>query len=569
MLSKKTITLKNMTMNDSVNKKRTLLLIESNETIREELCPLLKDHYDLLQAENGEQGLKLLQENRQTAIILLGTLLADMTASTFLNTMHQDEWTSTLPSLILTDKADDSELEQCLAQGATDILVAPFSPCIILNRINNAIVLHESASMVSAIEIDELTGLYTREAFLQHATLLVNQHPDQPFMLSISDIENFKQMSAHYSTSIVNDLLKQNAELVGMMGKRFPNVVCGRYGRSSFAVLVVADQAFLDAMGLTFNPPVFTFPDGIGMQVKMGLCYCTEQKASLSTLCQYAQTALDSIMHQYGKTFAVFDDSMMQRHKRQEVIEHTMKMAIEQDQFKIYYQPKHDCKTGKLVGAEALIRWIHPEYGFLSPAEFIPIFEQTGFIVETDFLVWSRTCQNQRRWKEQGLPVVPISTNCSRKDFMRKGATRRWKKAFLEANIPADLMHLEVTESLFVDNLDQLVDLLKEIQAQGIHIELDDFGYGYSSLNSLGELPVDIVKLDMSFVRSLDKEKKPIIMRACIDLIHDLGMKATVEGVETEKQLQDICGMNADYIQGYYYSKPLPEKEFEKYLAQS
>lgn len=423
-----------------------------------------------------------------------------------------------------------------------------------------------SARMLSEIEFDSQTGLYTREAFKLHAQRLIEKKGKRPFLLSVSALEDFDHFCSQYSDKVVDEVVMENAKLVQRMKTLSKDIICGRLDRGRFIVLAMADQNILDSISTTYVPPTFTLPDGSTIALKMGTCYSSSVSVPFDTICQYAEIALQSIMHQYDKPIAVFDEQMMVKQNRIEIIEHSMKTALEQDQFKVYYQPKHDCLTGKLVGAEALIRWTHPELGNLSPAEFIPIFEQTGFVIESDYYVWCRTCQNLHRWQKMGLEVVPISVNSSRKGFIQEKAIYRWSMAAKKYKAHAHHLHIEVTETLFMDSLEKTAEVLSKTREFGIQIELDDFGTGYSSLNTLGTLPLDVVKLDMSFVRSLNNPHKAMIMEASIDLIHKLGMKVTAEGVETEEQLQKVREMGVDTIQGYYYSKPLSEEEFEDYL---
>lgn len=242
--------------------------------------------------------------------------------------------------------------------------------------------------------------------------------------------------------------------------------------------------------------------------------------------------------------------------------------SFDDDQFQVYYQPKHDAQTGKLVGAEALIRWIHPNLGFISPGDFIPVFEKKGYISELDVYVWGKTCENLRKWMDRGVPVVPISVNSSRIELSddnnfferRVELTKKW-------NVPADLMHIEVTETMFGSRMDDVVCTLNKCHDFGFGIELDDFGIGYSSLHTLGDLPLDIVKLDMSFVQQLDDPKKERVMTGCVNLIKNMNLKIVAEGVETERQYHRIKELDIDIVQGYYYSRPLPEKAFEEYLS--
>jgi EAL domain-containing protein (putative c-di-GMP-specific phosphodiesterase class I) len=300
--------------------------------------------------------------------------------------------------------------------------------------------------------------------------------------------------------------------------------------------------------------------------LKFGVKRSIEHDVSIKEHCRHVLMALDTIKHVYGVNYTLFDENMQKYYDRRIAIERSMVKALENGDFQIFYQPKHDSRTGELVGAEALVRWTHPEFGFLSPAEFIPVFEQTGFISEVDFYAWKRTCMNQREWQDKGLRIVPISVNCSRSELLQNDFLHKWFKPLKDSALSSQYMHLEVTESLFTEHFDKLSEVLRECQQRGVKIELDDFGTGYSSLSMFQLLPLDIIKFDMAFVKGLDSPRQARVMAACVRLVHNLGLKSIAEGVETSQQLEKVKEMGIDAVQGYYYSRPLPKAEFEQYL---
>ena len=212
------------------------------------------------------------------------------------------------------------------------------------------------------------------------------------------------------------------------------------------------------------------------------------------------------------------------------------------------------------------MRWIHPEYGFMSPGDFVPLFEQNGFITYVDYYVWKRTCGNLRRWIDGGLTVVPISVNSSRRDFHHEDYLQRLREPLEENGLSPELLHIEVTESLLADQPEHIRSMLEACRKAGFSVEMDDFGAGYSSLTLLGSLPLDVVKLDMSFIRQAENEKNARVLAAALKLAHSLGLRTVAEGVETEKQLSMLRSLGCYAVQGYYFSKPLPEDEFEDYL---
>jgi len=417
---------------------------------------------------------------------------------------------------------------------------------------------------LSVLEIDDLTGLYTRQAFLKRAADTLIRNSAVEYNLLITDFEDFKIINDQYGTKVGDDLLKwYGGYLKDTVDE---STLVGRYAGDQFAILARKDVMDERKVGLsatvgTIQPPLLP-----AVVVKAGIYENIKHDQAITVLCDRAHMALKSIKHQYGKNVAVYDEKVKKHMEMQRHIELGMHKAIDDEQFRVFYQPKHNSKTGELVGAEALIRWEHPDYGFMSPSEFIPLFEKSGFVTEADCYVWEHTCENLKKWKEKGLDLVPISVNASRMDFLHKDFLDRLDDAVCRNEVSKELLHIEVTETIMTEEIEPLVETLTAFKKKGYKIELDDFGVGYSSLNILSTLPIDVVKLDMSFMRQFKDIKKSKILAACIELAKNLGLKTISEGVETKEQIEMLNGMGIDSVQGYYYSKPLPEEEFAQYL---
>lgn len=544
-------------MNNSV--KRTVLVIEDNEINRGILCALLEDQYNILEAENGKVGLNLFQTHlRKISAILLDLQMPVMNGYEFLESVQDDPLMSTVPIIVITANNTIEEEERCLALGASDFITKPYNKGVVLHRISSIIKLRESVSTISAIEYDVTTGIYTRQAFIHHATQILTDHPDQQYDLLIAELVKSEDALGRYDQAAVKKMIKPAAQKVREMLRE--DSIGGRYSEIRLVCL------FRSVPNGTPPEVVLRNDEGLVVTAKYGIVQNVPHDIPVMTLCDHALTAIQSIQHQYGHYYAYYDKQLQQNERYHNAIEQNMANAIRKQQFKVYYQPKHDIKTGKLVGAEALIRWIHPELGFISPADFIPVFEQTGFVAESDFYVWQRTCRNQRVWNEMGLPQIPISVNCSQRSFADDNMVSRWLNAKKEIGVPEGSMHIEITESAFIGVVEEMVKKLQQLRENDVQIELDDFGSGYSSLNMLGELPIDVAKLDMGFVNQIESPKKQKVIAACVNLIHNLNYKIVVEGVETEQQIQIAKNLGIDYGQGFYYSKPLPEEEFENYL---
>ena len=421
-------------------------------------------------------------------------------------------------------------------------------------------------------ERDELTGLYTRRAFIQYAEEELKNSPDIRYNLILSDIVDFKQINENYGVLEGDRILRSIGKHLRAYVKDKEHIVVGRYGGDQFAMLIADNSIDEDSkqnVGVPGDYVEFARSENLPPHIsKYGIYNDVAHDASIITICDYAHVALNSIKNEYTKSVAFYDDELKKKVAVQRKIVNCMHDALESDQFKVYYQPKHDAKTGRLVGAEALIRWIHPEYGFMSPADFIPIFEANGFVTEVDLYVWERTCKNIKRWLADGIKVVPLSVNASKSDFRDDSTVDRIEEIVQRIGVSHDYLHIEVTETLLEDDMNRLVGQLDKLRDCGFKVELDDFGAGYSSINFLSQLPLDIVKLDMSFMRDIGNTKRKRVLAACINLSKNLGYKTVSEGVETDEQLELLKNLGADMIQGYYFSKPLPEEEFEQYLKE-
>ena len=418
-------------------------------------------------------------------------------------------------------------------------------------------------------ERDDLTGLYTRKAFLQKAEQLLKDNPDVQYDLMISDIVDFKEINEQYGPATGDDILRWAGSMLAPAIS--DDVIVGRYGGDQFVVLarhelmqfIVSDESHEHYEGLEKS-------NGLPrVNTKFGVYENVKHNRSVISTCDKAHVALNSIKHHYEKALAYYDDSLRRELEMHRKIESSMHQALKEEQFKVYYQPKHDAVSGKLVGAEALIRWVHPEYGFMSPGDFIPLFEKNGFVVQTDFYVWKRSCMNLKKWRDKGITTVPISVNASKLTFEQDDLLKKLQSYVTENQLSPEQLHIEITETLMTNDVDALVKKLTDIRSAGYRIELDDFGSGFSSINILSTLPLDVIKLDMSFMKQFGDSKRTKVLAASINLAKELGFKTVSEGVERKEQCDMLSDLGVDAIQGYYFSKPIPEDEFEEYLRKN
>ena len=298
--------------------------------------------------------------------------------------------------------------------------------------------------------------------------------------------------------------------------------------------------------------------------MKWGVYEIIDRSVPVEQMCDRVLLAADSIKGQYNQFYAVYDDNLRGKLLREKAIADVMETALAKEQFIVYLQPKYSLSDNRMVGAEALVRWIHPEWGFMSPGEFIPLFEKNGFIPCLDRYVWEKVCVYLHDWKEKGYPVVPISVNVSRADVYQSHLVDTLSGLVQKYGIDPACLHLEITESAYTDNPDQIISTVEELHRRGFVIEMDDFGSGYSSLNMLSQMTLDILKLDMKFIQNeLAKPAEQSILNDIISMAHRMRLRVVAEGVETKEQTERLQAVGCDYVQGYYFARPMPVKEFE------
>lgn len=549
---------------------RMVLVVDDLKVNRSILTKILmKDGFKTLEAENGREALDIiLREGLNISLVLLDLSMPVMNGYELLDELNSRELLSSIPVIVTTSNDQDNAEVISLAHGATDFITKPYNPDVVCHRVSSILRLFENAAMLNRMEKDRLTGTYSREFFYKHARTILDNHPDDEYEILCSDIENFKLINAKYGTEQADELLKYIAkhdmECVGSDG------ICGRLGADSFVALRkrriqhTQEQVKENLDKIFENAPIRNFV------VQYGLYRIKDRDKTISDMCDNAQLALATIKHKYGMYYSVYDDSMREKMLRKHQLSDVVEEALCSEQFFVYLQPKHDIETGAVAGAEALIRWIHPELGFVSPEEFIPLFEQNGFITKLDYYVWESVCALLRSWIDEGREIFPISVNASRADFDNDNLPEEINDLLEKYEIPTEYFHLEVTESAYTDNPKQIISAVSTLRDMGFLIEMDDFGSGYSSLNMLSELPICFLKLDMRFLQGDDavlSTNKRRILSFVISLSKWLQLPTIAEGVETKEDVELLKSMGCNYIQGYYYARPMPVKDFEEYIG--
>ena len=551
---------------EGYTERRTVLVVEDNDMNREILCDLLEDDFDVMQAENGLVGLLKLEEHgSDIAMVLLDVYMPLCDGFTFLERKRESGRFDTVPVIVMTasDSVDDEI--RCLKLGATDFITKPYNVEVMKNRMKSLIRLQESSTMLNRLELDELTRLYSKEFFFHNAGIVLQTDAEAHYDIVCCDVENFRTMNERYGRQQCDRFLH---DLAGWLPQILPGMILGgRLGADVFAFLTEHQER--DWTEILKNARFQPNPDQqpMNFSIKYGVAQDIDKTASVSASCDCATLALRQIKGRFNTPVAVYDEEMRRMQLREHQLVEFAEPAIENREFQIYYQPKHRLDSDTTGGAEALVRWIHPQLGFISPGMFIPLFERNGFITKLDFYIWEEVCRELRKLLDGGLPAVPISVNVSRMDFEALDLAENIAALADKYGLDHSLLHIELTESIAGDNPELIATTLQRLHDNGFIIELDDFGSGYSSLTSLNTLTLDVLKLDMSIIRHASATSDYSILRYAVLLAEGMRLKTVAEGVETADQVAALKVLGCDYIQGYYYSKPLPGPEFEQYIA--
>lgn len=545
--------------------KKRVLVVEDNELNRELLCQILSQEYQVLEAENGQVALDILKEYKgNISLIFLDVIMPVMDGYTFLDHLRADSGLAFIPVVVTTQGNSEEDEVNALSHGATDFVPKPYRPKIILHRAANLIELRENAAMVNQFMYDRLTGVYSREYFYQKVQERLAENPTVPYAIVCSNVENFKVYNDIFGTKAGDQVLRRIAEASrDMTGE---NGLCARYGADRFLYLLRQDELH-DWLRQDGAPAKIASVKNIVL--KWGVYKITDRTVPVEKMCDRAFLVADSIKGHYNQWVAVYDDVLRDKLLREQAITESMETALTEGQFAVYLQPKYWLRDDTLAGAEALARWIHPELGFLSPAEFIPLFEKNGFITRLDRFVWEQTCKLLRSWREQGYPALPVSVNVSRADVYQEDLPETLSNLVKQYGIEPRQLHLELTESAYTENPNQIVAMVDELRRRGFVIEMDDFGSGYSSLNMLNQVRFDILKLDMKFIQTeTAKPGEMSLMRFVVKLAKWMNLSTVAEGAETKAQVERLREVGCDYAQGYFFSRPLPIEKYEALMKQ-
>ena len=412
---------------------------------------------------------------------------------------------------------------------------------------------------------DELTGIYNKQAFYTKTKEMLLDNPDKNFDLLRINIERFKVLNDLFGESTGDKLLRYIGKFLKEIN--LPLCVSGRLYADNFVVCYEAGKGDSRRMINTLQMVADSFAINNRTILSFGLYRIDDKTLPVSVMCDRANMALWKAKGNFKNPYCEYDEKMRQQVLKEQKIINAMEMAIQNKEFTLYLQPKYNIEKGTIIGAEALVRWISQENGFISPGDFIPVFENNGFVYEVDKFIWEESCRYLRKWLDEGREVHPISVNVSRIDLYDPKLVKHLVDLREKYQLPSQYLELEITESAYTEAPEQIITITRQLREAGFVILMDDFGTGYSSLNMLKDIQIDVLKLDMGFLKSSDYSAKGgNILTAILKMAESLKMQTIAEGVETKEQVEFLKSIGCKYVQGFYYSKPLPVDEFEKLI---
>ena len=423
-------------------------------------------------------------------------------------------------------------------------------------------------------EKDTLTALPNMRAFLQSAQVLIEEHPEEEYEIVRMDIERFRIISEMFGIDEGDKLLKFIAVKIQEYLDEEDEVAYCRIASDVFAMCIPVHSYSVDTMIQKLQKAVTEYPKNYEVVLSFGRYYVTkedrEQKVPVSNLVDRAAAAQITIKGNYLQHVAVYDESIRKKEADEAMILSEMNHALENGEFQEYLQQKVNMQTGKIIGSEALVRWQHPGKGLISPAAFVPVFEKNGFIIEIDKYMIRNTCAIIRRWIDSGIPVYPVSVNLSRLNLYNKRIIQDIREYVEEYQIPREYISFEITESAFSGDNSYIKILAEKLQKEHFKVLMDDFGSGYSSLNTLKEIPVDVLKIDLKFLPAGENDEKAnLIIKHVVEMAVDLDLMIIVEGVEREEQVEFLTKIGCKIAQGFYYYRPISVQEYEVKVTQS
>ena len=546
-----------------MGRRKYVLIVDDCQQDRMAVADVLRSDYDILEACNGKQALEILSRKRaQISLIMLDLMMPVMDGYEFLEMYRKRKEYSYLPVVVCTTEDDPEREQKSLELGAWDFVLKNSSPGIMRLRAGNAI----EKSKVRFLEYDFLTGIYGQQKFYQATRELLDQRAGANFAFIHFDIDRFRIINTLYGSKEGDRLIHFVAGAIRKVMTAYGRGTYGRLGGDVFGMCVPYED----------GAAIYHILEGIRAEIRKhsvhyyletcaGIYLVDDPDMEVAAMHDNAEIAAAQCKGQYMVHDVLYTEEIGQKVLREQHIIDEMDAALAEQQFIVYFQPKYQLKKMAPYGAEALVRWKKPSGEIVLPNEFIPIFERNGFITKLDYYVWEKVCQFIDSELSQGRNPAPISVNVSRVNLYNSDFMDSLIDLIHRYHIPPHYLNLELTESVFSEDAELIQRAVNYLHDAGFTILMDDFGSGYSSLNILKDVDLDVLKIDMKFFsKGNTAEKGAKIIEAVIRMAESLDMMVIAEGVEEKHQVDFLNDLGCDYIQGYYFGRPMSQDQYEK-----
>ncbi len=529
---------------------------------------LTEDNYDVTEARSGVEAIELCREFSYD-LAIFDFVMPDVNGIAACKEITF-QTSNPPPVLIITSLDDDNSINSAFEAGAIDYVTKPINWSVFKQRVKRIVESEKNKQKVKRLEFhDSLTGLPNRTLLLdrlESGTLRAQRNKTMLALLTV-DIDNLK---------LINETLgHDNGDkvILSVASRLFKAIrdtdTLSRSGGDEFNLIIENIQK-LEDIGLmaekfsrTIEHIMTIMDQEIHIKASIGVSVYPQDGTDIGNLLSNADSALYRAKEQGGNIYEFYSPNLGIQAKRRLELENNLRRALEKDELVVYYQPKVNLITGLADGMEALVRWNHPQQGIISPDEFIPIAEETGLILKLGQQVIEKSCEQFKKWQNDNIPLTNISINVSARQFKEQDLVSLLENTLNKHQLDATQIELELTESALLKNEDQAESILSQLHDMGIIISIDDFGTGYASLSYLKRLPIDVLKIDKSFIDGILHDPDDIaIVNAIYGLAKGLGLKLVAEGIETVEQLERIKQIGVDYGQGYYWSQPRPANQY-------
>ena len=562
-------------------KKYSVLVVDDSDINRDILNTILSADFKIYEAADGVQALEIMRDSRKKIdLCLLDIMMPRMDGYEVLSVMNKDHIIDYIPVIVISGEQEADKVEKTYDLGALDYILKPFEPRIVRRRVLATVMLFEKQRELSyklkaqmdenSRKVDEKTGLLSYASFFFACdTLIESGKIEEDYFMVAIDIEHFRLFNDWFGREEGDIYLQELADCLKeyTAGTR---AICGYLGGDNFALFAPYNLGLIEQIQERIIDMLEKYGQSIGFGPMYGIFEARDSLYDAQLMYDNAVTAMSDIPGNYHNRIAIYDPRLLKKTGDELIMLSDVQRGMDAKEFRFFLQPKVNMLNGKIVGAEALVRWAHRTKGLISPGKFVPILEDNGFITNLDRYIWEEVCKWLRSWIDRGREPIPISVNVSQIDVFAGDVAEYFEHLIKKYDLSPNMIDIEITESAYAKEYSLINKTVDRLRKAGFKVLLDDFGSAYSSLNMLRNLKVDVLKLDMKFLDTNEdrenSEKGISIIDSIVGMSNQLGLPIIVEGVERLDQVEVLTKLGCVYAQGYYYYKPMPLKKFEELI---